>query len=106
MGGSTADGSATTLKANPPELPLGGDRLLHIVRPRTRCERDESLARGANEKPRALVRAWGRCQPPAAGLSRETRDPWLCAPSSPTVCPENRDSRAGIEQKRCLPTIL
>src|SRR5437870_8625235 len=70
MGASTAGGSAITSKANPPELPLGGDRLLHIVRPRTRCERDEFLARGANEKPRALVRAWGRYQPPAAGLSR------------------------------------
>src|SRR5205823_12198103 len=42
-GASMVDGSATTSKANPPELPLGGDRLLDIVRPRTRCERDEAV---------------------------------------------------------------
>src|SRR5438093_46155 len=39
-GASMVGGSATISKANPPELPLGGDRLLDIVRPRTRCERD------------------------------------------------------------------
>jgi len=45
-GASMARGSATISKANPPELPLGGDRLPDIVRPRTRCERDDALARG------------------------------------------------------------
>src|SRR6059036_3172329 len=42
-----------TFKQNPPGLPLGGDRLLDIVRPRTRCERDEALLAG-DKKPRAL----------------------------------------------------
>src|SRR5205814_4594966 len=64
--------SAPTSKQNPPELPLGGDRLPDIVRPRTRCERDELHARGAkrNAAPRSCSRAWGRCRPLAAGLSR------------------------------------
>src|SRR5206468_11350396 len=45
-----------------------------IVRPRTRCERDESVLAGKRKKPRALVS--GRLagfETPAAGLSRSGR---------------------------------
>src|SRR5216684_6041390 len=54
-GASTAVGSATTSKANPPELPLGGDRLLDIVRPRTRCERDEAFVLRCPAPPPSLA---------------------------------------------------
>src|SRR3989442_15822789 len=41
-------------KPNPPELPLGGDRLPDTVRPRTRCERGDFSCR-------ALFKGWDRC---------------------------------------------
>src|SRR2546425_10753644 len=44
----------TLFRSNPPELPLGGDRLPDTVRPRTRCERGEFSCR-------ALCKGWDRC---------------------------------------------
>src|SRR2546422_5180415 len=65
------DWSSDVCSSDLPELPLGGDRLPDIVRPRTRCERDESVLAGKRKKPRAIVSGRGAgFEPPAAGLSR------------------------------------
>src|SRR5207245_3111777 len=58
------------IKAKPPKVALGGDRLLDIVRPRTRCERDETRARGAQQNaPSSVTWSWGWYNHPAAGQS-------------------------------------
>src|SRR2546425_1551885 len=45
----------TLFRSNPPELPLGGDRLPDTVRPRTRCERGDFSCR-------ALFKGWDRSE--------------------------------------------
>src|SRR6266849_6520274 len=87
-GASTVGGSATTSKANPPELPLGGDRLLDIVRPRTRCERDEAFVL--------------RCPAPPPSLACALEAAIHCAIGKQEGCPHTNDNAGVTYRKACL----